>query len=424
MGRNRRRRAEQPVTAEGGIELRAKSGGDEGRSAAGQPPAEADGHLQGASGTCGGGDATEEDDGRPRAVATASQEDGHLVFEGGAGLPRAAFTAAAEGHDDSDVIDGQLRAVEIAGEKEGSFAIGSAGRGAPRDCNGDQVLEAWKNGNFLLEAVLKWKVGDISNADLYRHKVCQKTGSASSLFERLINLPSENNVLTKQYTMDPEISKFVLEHFYKSKVEDGCTIKSHEYNKKLVPYAFIDIMSEDKLRAKPRAFVENAAAVILLKKLSAGLENVDGKLNVASSLQATAMAKVGPGNLLELEEDHQLAELVNGWNFQQGKEFQAEVLSRIGIFQLRDACQRDTLVVMGPHVINGHEFRFVRHDEAPMNHRRVVYTRKSWIMLLGYLLDLKENAIIKQVVAPFAQAFHWNSEDPSLARLAASCASC
>ncbi|GJN22737.1 hypothetical protein PR202_gb10332 [Eleusine coracana subsp. coracana] len=93
----------------------------------------------------------------------------------------------------------------------------------------------------------------------------------------------------------------------------------------------------------------------------------------------------------------------------------------IGIFQLHDACQRDTLVVMGPHVINGREFRFVRHDEAPMNHRRVVYTRKSWIMLLGYPLDLKENAIIKQVVAPFAQAFHWNSEDPSLTRLLLKC---
>lgn len=71
--------------------------------------------------------------------------------------------------------------------------------------------------------------------------------------------------------MDPQISKFVLEHFYKSKVDNGCTTKFHDYNKKLAPYAFVDIMSEEKLREKRRAFVDNAAAVILLKKLSAGM---------------------------------------------------------------------------------------------------------------------------------------------------------
>jgi hypothetical protein len=36
----------------------------------------------------------------------------------------------------------------------------------------------------------------------------------------------------------------------------------------------------------------------------------------------------GPGNLLELQEDEQLALLVKGWNFQWGKDFEAFIFSR------------------------------------------------------------------------------------------------
>lgn len=183
MGNNPRRRrrrqgsdAAPPVTDEVAIQVLTK---DEGGSAARQPgavpTAEADGHLVGASGACGGGGATGEDDDRPRAATTASKEDGHLGVEGGvgasAGLPRAVLTALAEGHGGSAVIDGQLRAVEIALEGEGSTAVDSAGGGAPGHCGGDHVLDAWKNGSFLLEAVLKWKVADIFNTDLLKNKV-------------------------------------------------------------------------------------------------------------------------------------------------------------------------------------------------------------------------------------------------------------
>lgn len=71
-----------------------------------------------------------------------------------------------------------------------------------------------------------------------------------------------------------------------------------------------------------------------------------------------------------------------------------------------DVCERDILVSSSPHFINHQEFSFVNHDEAPMNYRRAVYTRKPWIMILGYLLDLREPECIKQALAPFAQAFH------------------
>lgn len=40
------------------------------------------------------------------------------------------------------------------------------------------------------------------------------------------------------------------------------------------------------------------------------------------------MAKKGPGDLLELQEDDQLAELVSSWNFKAGDDFQQDILTR------------------------------------------------------------------------------------------------
>lgn len=92
----------------------------------------------------------------------------------------------------------------------------------------------------------------------------------------------------------------------------------------------------------------------------------------------------------------------------------------VEIFQLGDICQRDTLVATNPHFLGHREIRFFRHDEAPINIRRTIYTRKDWLMLLGYPLDLREAVVIKQVVAPFAQIDHWN-DDRSLARILVKC---
>ena len=89
----------------------------------------------------------------------------------------------------------------------------------------------------------------------------------------------------------------------------------------------------------------------------------------------------------------------------------------VGIYQLRDPCQRDTLVVTSPHWIGGHEVRFVKHDETPMNVCNSPYTRKSWLLLLGYPLDFKDPLILKQVCSVFGQLLFWNSSDHSRARV-------
>jgi hypothetical protein len=69
----------------------------------------------------------------------------------------------------------------------------------------------------------------------------------------------------------------------------------------------------------------------------------------------------------------------------------------IGIFRLRNACERDTLVSLGPHFIGPRQINFVPHNEAPMNFKTCTSTRKCWVMLLGYTLDLKEAPILTQV---------------------------
>jgi hypothetical protein len=88
----------------------------------------------------------------------------------------------------------------------------------------------------------------------------------------------------------------------------------------------------------------------------------------------------------------------------------------IGIFRLRNAVKRDVLVSTDPHFIGNRQISFVPHDEAPMNFRSATFTRKAWIMLLGYPLDLKTSEILTQVCAPFSKLLHWNHEDPSLTR--------
>jgi hypothetical protein len=74
-------------------------------------------------------------------------------------------------------------------------------------------------------------------------------------------------------------------------------------------------------------------------------------------------------------------------------------------------------VALNPHFIGLRPVSFVPHDEAPMNFRSATFSRKSWIMLLGYPLDLKDSASITQACAPFARVLHWNSDDTSLSRV-------
>jgi len=52
-----------------------------------------------------------------------------------------------------------------------------------------------------------------------------------------------------------------------------------------------------------------------------------------------------------------------------------------------------------------------------MNVRNSPYTRKNWLLLLGYPLDFKDPLILKQVCSVFGQLLFWNSSDHSRARV-------
>jgi hypothetical protein len=89
----------------------------------------------------------------------------------------------------------------------------------------------------------------------------------------------------------------------------------------------------------------------------------------------------------------------------------------ISLYQLGDACQRDTLIALNPHRVGQLDFIFCKHDEVPMNFRRSPYTREAWLLLLGYPLDLKEIHFVEQVCAALGQMIMWHSRDTNIARL-------
>jgi hypothetical protein len=89
----------------------------------------------------------------------------------------------------------------------------------------------------------------------------------------------------------------------------------------------------------------------------------------------------------------------------------------VDIFRLRNACQRDALLALNLHFVGHREITFYPHDEVPINFRIMVFSKKCWIMLLGYPLDFKDATTLVEVCTPFARVLHWNSEDTSLSRV-------
>jgi hypothetical protein len=75
------------------------------------------------------------------------------------------------------------------------------------------------------------------------------------------------------------------------------------------------------------------------------------------------------------------------------------------------------MLALNLHFVGHRGISFYPHDEAPINFRRMAFTRKCWIMLLGYPLDLKDATMLVEVCTPFARVLHWNSEDTSSSRV-------
>ena len=88
-------------------------------------------------------------------------------------------------------------------------------------------------------------------------------------------------------------------------------------------------------------------------------------------------------------------------------------ISSGGLFELRDAAVRFSLLQMPPQPIgNDHFVRFMKHDEGE-SFRGAQGFRQGLLMFLGIPLDLRNTECIKPAVNTFGKFLHWiSSLDP------------
>ncbi|XP_068646258.1 probable helicase MAGATAMA 3 [Aristolochia californica] len=78
-------------------------------------------------------------------------------------------------------------------------------------------------------------------------KVSEKAGLGRSLFQRLVSLGHEKELLSVQYRMHPSISQFPNSSFYNKRIQDGQNVKSQGFErsycegKMFGPYSFISV---------------------------------------------------------------------------------------------------------------------------------------------------------------------------------------
>lgn len=69
-----------------------------------------------------------------------------------------------------------------------------------------------------------------------------------------------------------------------------------------------------------------------------------------------------------------------------------------------------------PHMVGDTEVWFIRHDHG-LNYRDFPYTRRGWILLLGFPLDYLEAHHIEMTVSGFAKVLQWVGNPRDKARV-------
>jgi hypothetical protein len=80
----------------------------------------------------------------------------------------------------------------------------------------------------------------------------------------------------------------------------------------------------------------------------------------------------------------------------------------LGIFELGSLLQKDRLLTGDIYNVEGTLIRFIRQDIA-QNFREIVYTRKGWILMLGFPVTYINDMCIHQVVASFGKLLRWHN---------------
>lgn len=107
------------------------------------------------------------------------------------------------------------------------------------------------------------------------HPKGKQTGMHISLFERIMKLRPENNVLlTNQYRMHPKISEFISRTFYEGKLKDGVSIKDRtndrfnsmfKWPNKNCPIIFINVEGKDKISTSGTSYINEKECFTLLR---------------------------------------------------------------------------------------------------------------------------------------------------------------
>ncbi|CAD6262581.1 unnamed protein product [Miscanthus lutarioriparius] len=112
---------------------------------------------------------------------------------------------------------------------------------------------------------------------LVKSKISENAYFGRSVFERLSTLGYNKHLLSVQYRMHPEISKFPVANFYDSKVSDGPNVVCKNYERKFLPgkmfgsYSFINVEGGHETTEKHGQSLKNtievAAVLWIVKRL-------------------------------------------------------------------------------------------------------------------------------------------------------------
>uniref|UniRef100_A0ACD5YN50 Uncharacterized protein n=1 Tax=Avena sativa TaxID=4498 RepID=A0ACD5YN50_AVESA len=115
---------------------------------------------------------------------------------------------------------------------------------------------------------------------LVKSKISENADFGRSVFERLSSLGCGNHLLSTQYRMHPEISRFPVSRFYGSQIHDGPNVISKSYKRHFLrgnmfgPYSFINVhggreTSEEHSRS-PKNTIEIAVVSLIVDRLFQG----------------------------------------------------------------------------------------------------------------------------------------------------------
>ena len=120
---------------------------------------------------------------------------------------------------------------------------------------------------------------------LFTTQISKKAEFGRSLFERLVLLGHEKQLLKIQYRMDPSISLFPNNEFYGSMISDGPNVTDKTYKKCFLngkmygSYSFINVTDGAESSNEGRSLKNPVEVAVVVEIVSSLFKGTDKKLN-------------------------------------------------------------------------------------------------------------------------------------------------